>query len=113
MFAKNTKSIRAAAAVCALLGFALSAQAAGMGDLHQKAGVNCQVCHAQTGVAPKQEVCTTCHNPEQLRQKTARVVPTNPHVSPHYELSCTNCHAAHKKGTDFCAQCHKFDFKVK
>ncbi|MBQ9240838.1 MAG: cytochrome c3 family protein [Duodenibacillus sp.] len=113
MIAMTNKSVRASAAVCALLGLALTAQAAGIGDIHQKAGVNCAVCHAEPGAAPRQEICTACHNPEQLRAKTAKVSPTNPHVSPHYELSCTNCHAAHKPGTDFCAQCHRFDFRVK
>ena len=108
------KMIGAAAVLCALRGAGTPALAAGSGmaAAHQKAGVSCTVCHAKTGVAPKEDTCTGCHKPDALKQKTAKVVPANPHVSPHYELSCTNCHAAHKPGTDFCAQCHKFDFQV-
>lgn len=56
--------------------------------------------------------CPSCHNPEVLKKKTDKVVPTNPHVSPYDDLTCTHCRAVHKLGTDFCAQCHKFDLRV-
>ena len=48
-------------------------------------------------------------------KKTAKVKPTNPHVSPHYgkDLECTNCHMGHMEPENFCNQCHQFDFKVR
>lgn len=98
--------------LCCAAAASAASDAGGMAQAHQKAGVACAVCHAKPGVAPQESVCTNCHKPEVLKQQTQNVVPTNPHVSPHYELTCTNCHAGHKPSTDFCAQCHKFDFRV-
>ena len=61
------------------------------------------------------ETCTTCHQKDALVKKTAKVKPTNPHVSPHYgkDLECTNCHMGHMEPENFCNQCHQFDFKVR
>ena len=107
----RTGLLAVAAGVC--FGAALStASAAGMTDAHAKAGMTCASCHASPGAPVPESACTSCHNPEVLKKKTDKVVPTNPHVSPHYDLTCTHCHAAHKPGTDFCAQCHRFDFRV-
>ncbi len=110
----NLNSLRVVAVLSVLLCCVTSSMAAeaGMAATHQKAGVACAVCHEKQGVPPKEQVCTRCHNLAQLQKLTAGVKPTNPHVSPHYQLSCSNCHAAHKQSTDFCAQCHKFDFRV-
>lgn len=110
----NFKNFSAAALMCAALSLGLPSLAvgAGMADAHQRAGLQCTVCHAKQGVAPAEATCTGCHNPADLQKKTAKMMPTNPHVSPHYELTCTNCHKGHQQSVDFCAQCHKFGFKV-
>ncbi|MBA4419138.1 MAG: hypothetical protein C0392_14710 [Syntrophus sp. (in: bacteria)] len=86
------------------------------GHIHQLSGVSCEKCHGkvkkQTEVPMKQ--CVTCHNPEKLKEKTAKVKPENPHTSPHYGtgLDCNACHRQHGKSENFCAQCHKFNFVV-
>ena len=58
--------------------------------------------------------CTGCHQIEALVEKTKNVKPTNPHVSPHYgnTLECVNCHMMHGESTNFCDQCHQFNFKM-
>ena len=97
---------------------AVSVQAAALGaDRHAQAGVKCESCHGNdkaNPVAPEIDVCTGCHNPDQLVEKTKDHKPTNPHVSPHYgkALECTYCHVQHGQTEDFCSQCHNFGFKV-
>ena len=100
---------------CAALAlpFAASAGPNGSADVHQKAGVTCEACHKTPNKAPDPAVCLTCHTPDQVLARTEKVKPTTPHVSPHYDLTCVECHGVHKAGKDFCAQCHKFDFVVK
>ena len=108
------------AALCAaLLGLALSVQAADQfgADRHVAKGVPCTMCHGPDKANPEMptiETCTKCHNTKQLVEKTKNVKPTNPHTSPHYQdqLDCTNCHYMHSKPENFCAQCHNFNFKV-
>jgi len=84
---------------------------------HQLAGITCASCH---GKAKKPEAvamgkCVACHgSTDKLAEKTAKVKPENPHTSPHYgtSLDCNLCHKQHAKSENFCAQCHKFEFKV-
>lgn len=97
-----------------------SAVAAGamLADRHVAKGINCQICHGPDKAnmqEPTTETCTQCHPVKPLVEKTAKVKPTNPHISPHYatDLDCSSCHAGHREGENFCNQCHQFDFKVK
>jgi hypothetical protein len=83
---------------------------------HNLAGVTCEKCHgkAKKQEAPEMKQCLTCHNPEKLVEKTAKIKPENPHTSPHYgnSLDCNLCHLQHGKSENYCNQCHKFDFIV-
>ena len=84
---------------------------------HMLADVNCVKCHGKTKKpeALTMEQCVACHgSTTKLAEKTKVVKPTNPHTSPHYgtELDCNLCHKQHAKSENYCAQCHKFDFKV-
>lgn len=84
---------------------------------HLLAGVNCVKCHGKTKTpeALTMEQCVACHgSTAKLAEKTKDVKPTNPHTSPHYgtELDCNLCHHQHAKSENYCAQCHKFDFKT-
>lgn len=108
------------ASFCALFAASLPASAADnfLADRHKAKGLSCQMCHGQDMKNPQTptiETCTTCHQKDALVKKTAKVKPTNPHVSPHYgqDLECTNCHMGHMKPENFCDQCHQFDFKVR
>jgi len=85
--------------------------------IHQLTGVNCISCHGKTKTpeALTMEQCVACHgSTAKLMEKTKDVKPTNPHTSPHYgtELDCNLCHHQHAKSENYCAQCHKFDFKT-
>ena len=84
---------------------------------HQLADVNCVKCHGKTKTpeALTMEQCVACHgSTAKLAEKTKDVKPTNPHTSPHYgtDLDCNLCHHQHAKSENYCAQCHKFDFKT-
>lgn len=87
-----------------------------LADRHVKLGFKCETCHAgqQTPSEPSMDVCTGCHKVDALVEKTKNVKPTNPHVSPHYgnTLECINCHMMHGESTNFCDQCHQFNFKM-
>lgn len=89
-----------------------------LADRHAKVGVTCESCHGpdqKNLEMPTLDTCTGCHNLAALTEKTAKLKPTNPHISPHYQdqLDCTNCHMGHAEGVNFCNQCHQFDFKVR
>jgi Zn finger protein HypA/HybF involved in hydrogenase expression len=98
-------------------GQAADGSAAGL-DRHQKAGLNCQSCHAES--PPKEMVpgskCMTCHGDlAKLVQKSSKAVP-NPHASPHMNPGetpkCEECHHIHKPSEFSCLKCHE-DFKQK
>lgn len=85
--------------------------------LHQLVAVGCADCHGATDKpeAVEAEKCLSCHGPlAKLVQRTAKVKPENPHHSPHWgdELDCTLCHQQHRKSEDYCAECHRFNYKV-
>lgn len=85
---------------------------------HISKGLTCETCHGPDKANPKEpttDTCTQCHNVSALVAKTAKVKPTNPHTSPHYQdrLDCINCHLQHDTPQNFCNQCHTFDFKVR
>lgn len=102
-----------------LLAFAASsAFAAGMGaDRHVARGLKCESCHGPDKKieTPEKAQCLQCHDAKKISEKTKDVKPHNPHDSPHYhqDLDCTLCHVQHEAPENYCAQCHKFDYKVK
>ena len=61
---------------------------------------------------PTEETCTQCHPKAMLIEKTKDLPGANPHNAPH-NGDCINCHLMHEPPEDYCAQCHKFNFKVK
>jgi hypothetical protein len=83
---------------------------------HKLTGVTCVQCHGKTRkpAEVKMKQCETCHNMDQVVEKTAKVKPHNPHDSPHYgkTLDCNICHHQHAKSENYCSQCHKFDYVV-
>ncbi|WP_350338312.1 cytochrome c3 family protein [Turicimonas muris] len=52
-----------------------------------------------------------CHDKGGLISKTKALEP-NPHDAPH-NGDCVLCHVQHETPENYCAQCHKFDYKVK
>ena len=85
-------------------------------ERHVAKGIPCTACHGakQEITTPGIDQCRQCHNPDAVAEKTKNVKPRNPHVSPHYgkTLDCVLCHVQHDATENYCAQCHKFDFKV-
>ena len=95
-----------------------NATAAGMGaDRHIELGLKCESCHGPEKKieTPEKAQCLQCHDAKKIAEKTKGVKPHNPHDSPHYhqDLDCTLCHVQHGVPENYCAQCHKFDYKVK
>ncbi len=85
--------------------------------LHQLSGVSCVDCHGKEGKPAPVEAaqCLSCHGSgDKVAALTAKVKPQNPHRSVHYgtELDCNLCHHQHAKSENYCAECHRFDFKV-
>lgn len=101
-------------ALC-FLAFSLSTNAADFGaDRHIKRGVTCQTCHGPDMKDPKfpeTSDCIKCHDKGGLISKTKALEP-NPHDAPH-NGDCVLCHVQHEAPENYCAQCHKFDYKVK
>lgn len=86
-----------------------------MAHTHLLAGKGCESCHGKGKPKPvDMDKCVTCHDAAKVAAATASVQPKNPHDSPHYgpNMECGNCHLAHGKSENYCAQCHKFEFKV-
>lgn len=82
-------------------------------DRHIARGVACQSCHGpdmKNPSYPDQTTCITCHEKGALIEKTKNIKPVNPHAAPH-NGDCTLCHMQHEEPVDYCAQCHKFNFK--
>lgn len=119
MLKTNKLSAKLLGAVLCCLFFSVSASAAEgpqMGaDKHVAKGVACQTCHGQdlkNPEFPTEATCTQCHPKAQLIEKTKNLPGANPHNAPH-NGDCINCHLMHEQPEDYCAQCHKFNFKVK
>ena len=84
-------------------------------DRHVAKGIQCKSCHGEDMKSPEypdENTCLQCHNKDAVAEKTKDVQPTNPHKAPH-NGDCTLCHMQHEPAVDYCAQCHKFGFKVK
>ena len=81
---------------------------------HQKSGVQCSGCHKE--MPPKSNVtmaaCFQCHGDYAKIAERTKILEKNPHSHHLDELECDKCHHVHKASIDYCAQCHKFGFKV-
>lgn len=105
--------------ICAIffsISTAYAAPDAKMGaDRHVARGLTCQNCHGDDMKNPKfpeEATCVQCHPKAALAEKTKNLPLANPHNAPH-NGDCVNCHLQHEPPENYCAQCHKFDFKVK
>jgi DnaJ-class molecular chaperone len=111
-------SLAVAAASCLLAVSSLSAAAEGAkwgADRHIARGMTCQMCHGddmKNPQYPEEATCLKCHQKDALAEKTKNLPGANPHKAPH-NGDCTLCHMQHEEPVNYCAQCHKFDFKVK
>ena len=118
---------KAALLICSSV-FAMSVQAAGMpqSSKHAQRGVNCTQCHTTGKFEPVEtKQCQTCHNQDQLAQKTDRLNyisrMKNPRpaksksTSPESILmtaitsarrKTADCHREHRPSVNDCATCH-------
>lgn len=92
-----------------------------LADRHEKKGIECTACHVKAGKPElkiddqKHEACVGCHGwYDEVAKKT---VPSDPeNVNPHSQhdgnLPCTECHKGHKKGYNYCGDCHMYNFNV-
>lgn len=87
---------------------------------HGAKGVKCEMCHVTATGGKlkmvdegKHEVCVQCHGfYDKVVQLTETKDEQNPHAQHDGNLPCTECHKGHKKGVNYCAQCHNFEFTV-
>ncbi len=85
-----------------------------LADKHAAAGMKCESCHAETPAqkAVPTQKCLSCHGDyEKLKEATKDVKP-NPHYTHMLEQQCSECHRAHTKSVDMCADCHQFKYNV-
>lgn len=127
-----------AAAVISQAAFAEAAPAAGpasaaaaapasgdghwLADRHVAKGVKCDGCHDGMQGGPmkrageqKREACVTCHGwYDVMAKKTTPEDPDEQNVHSQHdgELDCTVCHKGHRKGVNYCSQCHMWEFKI-
>lgn len=90
-----------------------------LANSHKNVGLNCTDCHTTYDYDELDTIskkCITCHDGhfEIVKisdlQKHEEVVPHKSHFE---DLACTKCHSVHYEFKDFCAGCHKWDFKWK
>lgn len=84
---------------------------------HMMNGIYCLGCHRnyvdQVEASETQERCIECHGDYERLMKlpTSSNYDNNPHKTHYPDLKCRVCHHGHKEFTDYCAQCHQFDYK--
>ena len=91
-----------------------------LADRHAAKGINCKDCHEEVQGGKlnmvdggKHEVCVKCHGfYDSVVKKTEKKDEQNPHAQHDGNLPCTECHKGHKKGVNYCGQCHNFEFTV-
>lgn len=82
-------------------------------DVHVKAGIACNMCHQSMPPqgAPDNSVCHSCHAPDALVARTAKMKPNNVHDNHLGVTECNECHGMHKDQPLPCADCHQFKFE--
>lgn len=89
-----------------------------LADRHQSRNVSCQQCHGQENSTAEKNLgmnCQKCHGSYQMMvDKTQKKFPeVNPHDQHDGDLSGVVCHKGHKKGVNYCEECHgTFVFEV-
>ncbi len=92
-----------------------------LADRHAARGVKCEVCHSDVAKgtmkldANRHEACVQCHGwYDEVAKKTAPADPEemNPHSQHDGNLPCSTCHKGHKKGENYCGNCHYYNFTV-
>lgn len=93
-------------------------QSSHLDNSHRSKGVYCLACHTSyvddLEVTETKDNCIKCHGgyDKLVQMKTRRPYENNPHKSHYPDLKCDVCHHGHKEFTDYCGQCHKFDYKA-
>lgn len=117
------KNISINLSICVLASFSLmnvSLASEFLADRHVSKNIQCDSCHASAGEPRlkmvdngQHEACVGCHGfYDKIVEKTAKPDEQNPHAQHDGNLPCTECHKGHKKGVNYCGQCHNFEFKV-
>ena len=106
--------------LCSSLGAAY-AQEKFLADRHvERYKLACTSCHdPATPSELKQilgrDVCVSCHGDYDKVYKLTipkNEAEGNPHAQHDGLLPCTECHHGHKPGTNYCSECHTWDFKT-
>ena len=104
-----------------LLGLSAYAQEKFLADRHvERYKLACTSCHdPATPSELKQilgrDVCVSCHGDYDKVYKLTipkNEAEGNPHAQHDGLLPCTECHHGHKPGTNYCSECHTWDFKT-
>jgi len=87
-----------------------------LADRHTDAGAQCTACHESAQPAKDAYVesdrCLSCHGSRaKIAEKQAAMGKRNPHDNHLGDIDCVLCHAGHRKGESYCANCHK-DFSL-
>lgn len=92
-----------------------------LADRHvEKYHLTCASCHdpAKPTVLKQvndRDICITCHGDYDKMYKLTMPkdeAEGNPHAQHDGVLPCTECHHGHKPGTNYCAECHTWEFKT-
>ncbi|MGA9349664.1 MAG: cytochrome c3 family protein [Anaerolineae bacterium] len=97
-------------------------------NIHYQANVGCKDCHTGYSLMAElksawrylrgdyeevfsqrvfsQEVCNRCHISMEYQANRTDFLVRNPHLSHWPDLVCGDCHLAHDKQIDYCANCH-------
>ncbi len=108
-------------ALAALSLSAAQAQGKFLADRHADRGVKCETCHSDVAKGTmkldkdRHEACVQCHGwYDAVAEKTKPADPEemNPHSQHDGNLPCSTCHKGHKKGVNYCGNCHYYNFNV-
>ena len=92
-----------------------------LADRHAGYGVKCDACHTDAAKGTlkidkdRHEACVQCHGwYDAVAAKTQPKDPEemNPHSQHDGNLPCSTCHKGHKKGENYCGNCHYYTFNV-
>ena len=99
----------------------VQAQTKFLADRHVERGLNCESCHTDAAKGTlkidkdRHEACVQRHGwYDAVAEKTAPKDPEemNPHSQHDGNLPCSTCHKGHKKGENYCGNCHYYNFNV-
>lgn len=94
---------------------AISSDMVFLSDKHIKDfGLKCESCHSENPPSKgSQDACIGCHGDlAEVGKGTELTDLPNPHINHNEDLYCDDCHKGHKEPTNFCNQCHEFEFRI-